>query len=229
MSTVPVLLIKNEELWIQKILTPLSNLFEHVIVADTGSIDSTLKQIAGMDRDNITLFSYSDLTHQEVGQCRGWMQDQARSLFGADWIFLIDGDELYPTKYLKHILDNPMPAGSLSGFTSGVECAELPNGECWLYSVGVNRQAFISVDSKWKGEYPFESPDTYKPGDPKNYYWTSPDPSYRFFHIHQMRRSSRDEDVYMRVPKRFQFSMQDHPEIKPVTFWLKSREEYIDE
>lgn len=227
MNIVPVVMIKNEELWIRKVLTSLTNVFPHVIVADTGSTDSTLEQVGMVPR--VTLREFGELSPQDTGRCREWMQQEAKSSYGATHIFLVDGDELYPTKYLRFIADYPMPPNSLSGFTWGIECTELPNGECWLFSVGCNRQAMISVDSKWKGEYPFESPDTYVPGDPTNYYWKSPDPSYHFYHLHQMLRSSRDEDVYLRRQKRFQFSMKDHPEIKPTTLWLKSREDYVDE
>ncbi len=227
MNIVPVLLIKNEELWIRHVLRSLVNVFPHVIVADTGSTDSTLDQLTGLP--NITLRTFDHpLTPKELGGCRGEMQEVARSRFGATHIFLVDGDELYPTKYLRFIVDHPMPETALSGFTWGIECTELPNGECWMYSVGCNRQAMISVNSKWRGEYPFESPDTYVPGHPGNHYWQSPDPSYHFYHLHQMRRSLRDEDVYLRKQKQFQFGMADHPEIKPAAFWLKSREDYAD-
>jgi glycosyltransferase involved in cell wall biosynthesis len=224
----PVLLIKNEELWIRHVLASLANVFPHVIVADTGSTDSTLDQVARVPNITLRTFDHA-LTPRELGGCRGEMQDIAKSLFGATHIFLVDGDELYPTKYLRFLVDHPMPQNAMSGFTWGIECTELPSGECWLYSVGVSRQAIFSVNSKWRGDYPFESPDSFIPGHPTNHYWQSPDPSYHFYHIHQMRRSMRDEDVYLRKQKQFQFSMQDHPEIKPAIFWLKSREEYVDE
>ena len=147
MNIVPVVMIKNEELWIRKVLTSLTNVFPHVIVADTGSTDSTLEQVGMVPR--ITLREFGELSPQDTGRCREWMQQEAKSSYGATHIFLVDGDELYPTKYLRFIADYPMPPNSLSGFTWGIECTELPNGECWLFSVGCNRQAMISVDSKW--------------------------------------------------------------------------------
>lgn len=228
MNIVPVLLIKNEELWIRHVVGALARVFPHVLVADTGSTDSTLEQIAPIPHVTLRTFDHP-LTPRELGQCRGEMQEIARSQLGATHIFLVDGDELYPVKYLRFLAENPMPEDALSGFTWGVECTELPNGECWLYEVGLNRQAIIPVSSRWKGEYPFESPDSFVPGHPKNHYWVSPDPSFHFYHLHQMRRSLKDEEVYLRKQKQFQFSMQDHPEIQPARFWLKSRDEYVDE
>lgn len=233
MKIIPVILIKNEELWIRHIIKPLVDVFEHVIVADTGSTDTTVEQVQPMS--GVILRLFNNLSPKDIGKCREWMQQEAEVLFGATHIFLVDGDELYPRKYLEFIRDYPMPENALSGFTWGIEYTELDNGECWMLGnngepLGLNRQAIISVDSKWSGSYPFESPSTYKPGDPTNYYWRSPDANMHFHHIHQMVRSTRDTDVFMRVEKRFQFGLKNAPpEIKPSSLWLRSREEYKDE
>lgn len=238
MNIIPVLLVKNEELWIERVLTPLVNVFPHVIISDTGSTDNTVGIIHDMrDRGaNILLVEYPNRTPAQLSQCRQDMQDQARDLYDATHIFLVDGDELYPEKYLKFIQDFPMPEDALSGFTWGKEIRELPNGELWYLrlkgtteDIGLNRQAIISVDSKWRGDYPFESPNTYVPGDPTNYYWKSPDSSYHFFHLHQTTRSLRDDDVYIRTQKRNQLSMRDTPDVEPGRLWINSREEYVDE
>ena len=226
MNIVPIVMIKNEELWIRHVVGALADIFQHVVVADTGSTDSTLQQIYNIK--NIHLMTYGNLAPHEVGLCRGQMQAEAKEKFGATHVFLVDGDELYPRSYLRFLRDNPAPEDVLGGFTYGIECTELENGECWLFDVGVSRHALFSVDSKWRGVYPFESPDSFVAGDPRNYYWSSLDPSHHFFHIHQMKRSSRDEDVHLRRQKQFQFSMADHPEIKPAKFWLSSREAYYD-
>jgi glycosyltransferase involved in cell wall biosynthesis len=231
MHIIPIVMIKNEELWIEKVLTPLTKVFPGVIVADTGSTDNTIQIVSSIK--GVRLMRFIDMTLEQIGQCRGTMQAEAKRLFGATHVMLVDGDELYPTTYLRWLTDNPMPECSLSGYTYGVECTELANGECWLLGnqygvVGVNRQAFFSVDVTWKGTYPFESPSSYKPGDANNYYWKVESPLHRFFHIHQMKRSSKDDDVYMRRQKQYQFALQIHPEIKPLEFWLKSREDYKD-
>ena len=144
-------------------------------------------------------------------------------------MFLCDGDELYPTKYLRFIAEHPMPEDAPCGFTVGVECCELPNGEIWLYAAHKSRDAVFSVDTKWHGVYPFEGHDSFARCPEKNYYWQSPDPSYRFYHLHNTRRSSRDEDAYLRVQKKGLFSMVDRPDLKPVELWLKRECEYRDE
>lgn len=235
MNIVPVLLIKNEENWIRSVVHSLLSVFPHVIVSDTGSTDNTIDRVksAGF-QERLDLYEKGPLPPHQLGECRQWMQEVAKEKFGATHIFLVDGDELYPKKYLRFIQDFPMPENALSGFTWGKEIRQLDNGElCFLSlngeDVGLSRQAIISVDSKWSGVYPFESPSTYDPGNPLNYYWKSPDDTYHFFHLHQTVRSSRDADVYIRMQKQKQFGMQDNHSVLPARPWLSSREEYSDE
>jgi len=229
---VPITMCKNEEIWIERVVTPLVKVFDNVIVADTGSTDSTIEKIWQIP--GVHLMTYQNLKPEEVGLCRGWMQQEAKELYNATHVFLVDADELYPIKYLEYIRDNPMPENAMSGFTYGIECTELDNGECWMLGTengltGVSRHAIFSVDSKWHGVYPFESPDTFVAGDETNFYWQSVNPNHHFFHLHQMKRSSRDEDVELRMQKKYQFSMRNAPEIKPHTKWLKNQKEYKDE
>lgn len=235
MITVPIVLARNEEVWIFRVLSALVDVFGCAIVADTGSTDSTIDEIAKVP--DVHLMCYENLSPADVGRARGWMQAEAKVRYGASHVFLVDSDELYPRKYLRYIVENMMPENAMSGFTSGIECTELPNGECWFLGdttknnaiVGVNRQAIFSVDAKWHGEYPFESPDCFVPGHPTNHYFQSPDPSYQFYHLHQMTRSRHDDAVYMRKQKKYQFSLQDAPQIQPAKFWLKSEKEYHDD
>ena len=229
---VPITMVKNEEIWIERVVTPLVKVFGHAIVADTGSTDNTRDIVANIP--NVHLMTYDNLPPEEIGLCRGWMQKEAKELYGATHVFLVDGDELYTSKYLQYIYDNPMPENAMGGFTYGIECTELDNGECWLLGlngnlVGVSRHAIFSVDSKWRGVHPFESPDSFVAGDPTNHYWKSVNPEHHFFHIHQMKRSHKDEDVMLRMGKKYKFSLRDAPEIIPHTFWLKSEKEYKDD
>lgn len=223
---------KNEEIWIARIVNPLVKVFGCAIVADTGSTDGTWEVLSRDTKAH--LIHYDNLSPEDLGRCRQWLQGIAKISYNATHVFLVDGDELYPIKYLEYLKDNPMPENAMGGFTYGIECTELDNGECWLLGTeagltGVSRHAFFSVNSKWYGVHPFESPDSFVAGDPTNYYWRSDNPSYHFFHIHQMKRSNKDEDVYLRNSKRYKFSMRDAPEIKPHTLWLKNQEEYKDE
>lgn len=235
MKIIPITIAKNEETWLARVLTPLVEVFGAAILADTGSTDSTIDEAVKIP--GVHLMQYENLGPADVGKARGWAQEAAKELFGATHVFLVDADELYPRKYLRYIVDNMMPVDAMSGYTYGVECTELPNGECWVLGdtnndnaiVGVSRQAIFSVDAKWRGEYPFESPDCFVPGHPSNHYFTSSYPDQCFYHLHQMMRSRHDDVVYMRKQKKYQFSLQDAPHIQPARFWLGSEKEYRDD
>lgn len=232
MKIVPVLLIKNEEVWIKRVVSALTTVFENVIVTDTGSTDTTISQLRGMDR--VLLWEVGTQTAQGLTAHRQSMSDDAKKIFGATHIFLVDGDELYPTSYLRAIAGLPMPDNALSGFTTGIEVGQAENDELWFYGINgndvtLNRQSIIPVTSHWSGVYPFESPDSYKPGSPLNHYFPVPPNTYGFYHLHHTTRSTADEDVYLRSQKRHQFSLRNVPEIVMHKFWLHSEKEYRDE
>jgi glycosyltransferase involved in cell wall biosynthesis len=225
-TLLPILMIKNEERFIERVLTPLANVFPQVIVADTGSTDSTLEQVAKVK--NIHLVHYPNATPEELAMIRQYLQDIARG-FGATHTMIVDGDEIYPTEYARFIHDNPMPENMKVGLVIGEEIAELPNGEWWKYDVRFNRMCVMSVDTQWQGIYPFEGVKMVLAENPElNYYWKWDNPLGQYYHLHTMRRSSKDEDAHRRVEKKYQFSMRDRPDLKPKTFWLKNEFEYTD-
>lgn len=226
MNIVPIVMVKNEEIWIERVLTSLSRIFHVTIVADTGSTDNTVKIVESVP--NMMVLKYLALRPDRVGHLRGEMQRFAKQV-GATHVMLVDGDELYPTEYLEYIYSNPMPESAPCGFTTGVEVCELDNGELWLMNATKNRDAVFSVDSQWHGVYPFEAHTEFDRDPSKNYYWPSPDPKFRFYHLHNVRRSRFDGDVHMRLTKKGLFSMQKRPDIHPETLWLKSEKEYKDE
>ena len=223
---IPVVLTKNEERFIRACLTPLSKVFPVVIVADTGSTDSALEIMATIPNLHMMYYNHPDM--ELVGKIRGYMAWTAKQM-GATHVWQIDGDEIYSTKYLRYILDNPMPEGMLAGYTLGVECAELPNGEIWKYDTDFNRCAVFSVDAKWRGAWPYESPDAWQPDNPETqYHWQSTEPYHHFLHMHHLVRSSKDAEVTGRVEYRNLFALQTKPELQPSEFLFKSWEDYKD-
>ena len=224
MNLVPICFCKNEEVWIRRVLTSLANVFEHVIVADTGSTDSTLEQIAKVPKVHLMIIDNPSTVR--LGALRGEMQREAAEKFGATHIMLVDGDELYPTRYVRFIHDNPMPPEAEIGHTCGIEVEELPNGEIWLYGIEgkFSRDCILSVNTVWQREHPYESPIVNRELSFR-YEMISP---FVFYHLHHTRRSSKDDEVYLRMQKRYQFSMRDAPEMKPKFFWLANESEYKD-
>lgn len=226
MKIIPIILTINEERFICQCLTPLAAVFDDVIVFDTGSTDNNLAEIAKVTGIHRVL--YPPCTMQELGQMRGTMAEMAKSL-GASHVMQVDGDEIYNTRYLRYILANPMPAGTLAGYTVGIELAELPNGEIWRYDTDFNRCAVFSVDSKWRGAWPFESPEAWDPEHPETqYHWPRTERWQNFYHMHHLVRSSRDADVTGRLEYRNKFSLQTKDELKPVEKLLDSWSDYKD-
>jgi hypothetical protein len=216
----------NEERFIRQCLLPWSSIID-VVVADTGSADDNLKEIAKVP--NVYLMTSGILSMKELGDKRAEMAKIAREKFGAIWVLHLDGDEIYTHTYAKHIVARPLPAGMIAGYTHGVELDELPNGEVWRYNRDYNRCAVFSVDSKWHGDYPFEAPYAYQIDRPElNYYYPS-GPRMEFYHMHHFRRSSKDAETRWRIEKQKQFAMVTDPGAKLVEKFLNSWSEYADE
>jgi glycosyltransferase involved in cell wall biosynthesis len=228
MRILPIVMTINEERFIRQCLMPLSKSFPVVIVGDTGSTDGTLEQIAQVP--NIHLVHYPKSNMEEVGRIRGYLQAIAKVEFDATHVMQVDGDEIYSSSYLKYILENPMPDTAVGGYTHGIDVEELENGEIWQYTAFCSRLAVFSTESKWHGTYPFEAPSSWQVDDPTlNYYWPEVEPPNSYYHMHHLKRSSKDAEVCMRVQKQHQFSLQDRPDLKPTVFWLKNWNDYEDE
>jgi len=222
----PIVMTLNEERFIRQTLTPLSNVFPVVIVADTGSTDDALEEMAKVSHLHMVHYDHPDM--ETVGKIRGYLAWIAKQL-GATHVIQVDGDEIYPTKYLQYLLDNPMPEGMVAGYTTGVECAELQHGEIWRYDTDFNRCAVFSVDSPWRGAWPFESPLAWDPDHPETqYHWPRTERWQNFYHMHHLVRSRKDHEVNGRIEYRNLFALQTKPELQPATFLLKSWQDYED-
>ncbi|MCJ7529659.1 MAG: hypothetical protein MUO64_01345, partial [Anaerolineales bacterium] len=98
MLVVPLVLTINEERFIRQCLAPLAACFPVVIVADTGSTDANLSEIAKVP--NIHLLQPGRLSMETLGLYRGEMALIAKQQYGAEYCFQVDGDEIYPSQYL---------------------------------------------------------------------------------------------------------------------------------
>jgi len=111
------------------------------------------------------------------------------------------------------MLNFSMPEGKKLGFTLFYETgwdgknfrAIAKREQQHLTSVKFNRAAILWHEARYSGGYPFENPDVF---DCPEMYYYFPD-SIVGYHLHHLRRSKLDNEVYLREQKRDQFCMQD--------------------
>jgi len=212
-NLVPTVMIKNEELWIEDVLKPLSEVFDRILVADTGSIDRTVEIVRSFSNADLSLEGNqipSGLTH-----VRQKLTHRAREL-GYSHFLLVDGDELYNRAGLRSILEQSDFSKVFGGYTSMTSLDADDDGQLWELDDQFSRLAVHPTTTTWRGDYPFELPDVFE--NPKKYpwvYYTTPNgQGYHGVHLHRLERSSQDDQVVYRTAKRFQFCMQDKPQIQ---------------
>jgi len=195
------LMIRNEEYWIGFVLENLTKRLRNILVFDTGSTDKTIEIVKSFP---VTLVEKGPLSPMELMKCRNEMLEMTQT----PWAWQIDGDELYPDKSIKTLLKQNMPAGKKVGFTQLLDVGW--DGENFRAYLPFARVAILAREARFEDTahghgYPFEMPSLFFD---KSLYHYFPD-SVSGFHLHHLLRSSRDEDVYLRVEKRHQFSMMD--------------------
>lgn len=217
MNCVPILMVKNEEHYIAQVLRPLAQVFAAIIVGDTGSTDRTV-EVATAAVPGIHLLRMGPKTPKELGQVRKYLQAVGFGL-GFDWAFLVDGDELYHPDACRIVQTAIVPPGKRTGFTSHVSIERAADGTYWQMADRFSRNCLWPITDNWRGEYPFESPDSWNMGADGYFYLpTPPGLEQHALHLHRLQRSPQDADVYQRQAKQFQYSMVERniPRDKPL-------------
>jgi glycosyltransferase involved in cell wall biosynthesis len=212
----PVVLVKNEETWIARVLRPLVAQFGLAIVGDTGSTDRTRDEAGSVP--GVELLELGPMSAPELGQARRTLGRRALEL-GRQWIMQVDGDELYHPAALAWIAERPMPAGKRLGYTAMLTIdLDEETGEYWELDDLFSRAAVMEAGVAWAGDYPFEAPVSF--GDPAGFfYWDTPAGlRYHALHLHRLQRSPHDDAVLLRQQKQHQFSMIDRqvPRTRPL-------------
>lgn len=216
MSIAPIIMVRNEERFIQVVLQPLVDVFGLAIVGDTGSTDDTTA--LALSVPGVHLVQLGVLGPRELGRAREELCRQAARL-GAQWALQVDGDELYSRAALRAIQAQPMPAGRELGFTVMISVDEdQDTGALWELDDFFNRAALYPVTARQMGEYPFEAPEQWLQGESVWHYFDLPAGlRYHAVHLHRLQRSRHDAEVYRRQEKRFQFAMRERqvPRTRP--------------
>ena len=93
-------LVKNEDRWIWYVINSVLDAVDEVLVWDTGSTDNTIEVIKSISSPKIIFASRLASTPQELTQARQEMLDQTR----ADWLLILDGDEIWTPYSLSQSL-----------------------------------------------------------------------------------------------------------------------------
>lgn len=198
-----VMMVCNEEYWIDLVLRPVLAQQIPLYVADCASQDSTpniISALQGQVKDSYSHQFYyvhhEKITPEENGLVR---QDLAR-LVETPWILQIDGDELWAAVKLEDVLATDMDdyPHIVTGF------AHVHNviwrDSQFILANGISQHRLHRKDAKWVGEYPFES--TVDFGNKALYFEGGP----HAYHARYLERSSLDKQTYMRVVKQKYFN-----------------------
>ena len=207
MNIIPITMVKNEERFIAAVLQPLVDVFGAAVLGDTGSTDNTVKIAEGIK--GVDILQLGPQTPEKLGLVRKTLSDWA-ALLGAEWIMVVDGDELYSREALLSIKNAEMPTGAELGFTLMLSIDEDEQGNFWELADLFSRACINRADVGWKGVYPFEAPEVWLSGKNRYHYFEVPAGlPYHGVHLHRLRRSGSDSEVYIRQQKQKQFCMRD--------------------
>jgi glycosyltransferase involved in cell wall biosynthesis len=99
-------LVKNEERWLWFALQSVLAFVDKILVWDSGSTDKTEKIIKTIKSKKINFQQIGSISKKDYGKIRQRMLEQTKS----DWVFILDGDEIWPKKCLQKLLDEAKKA-----------------------------------------------------------------------------------------------------------------------
>lgn len=94
------MVVKNEDQWVWFALQSVLPYADRILVTDTGSTDHTVNLIKSISSPNIELEQVSITSPQELTDIR----QRQINLTKTDWIWVVDGDEVYPKKTAEEVV-----------------------------------------------------------------------------------------------------------------------------
>jgi glycosyltransferase involved in cell wall biosynthesis len=149
------ILVRNEDKFLKYALQSVLPFVSNYIIYDTGSTDKTLEILKDYRHEQRELQTSAGLT-----QLRNEMIDKTKT----DWLFLLDGDEVWNTHTLKKYLEFTLgqPKNILATFLKTRNCVgdiyhyrETGQYEIAGIKGSLNIRAYRKT-VKWQGEYPLE-------------------------------------------------------------------------
>lgn len=93
-------LVLNEENWVWYALISVIDYLDKILVWDTGSTDKTVQIIKSIKSSKIEFKEYGLVTPETFADARQKMLEATK----ADWLFLLDGDEIWTEEGIKTIV-----------------------------------------------------------------------------------------------------------------------------
>lgn len=153
----PVTMVKNEEYWIHYVLREILEVFPYMIMLDTGSTDDTIviaeeTAIKATGALEIVRHDFGSDAHM-IGNGRNLL----RRAVETEWMFLIDGDEIWTMPQIKSLLSHTVEPGKRI-VMAGSHNLEDVNGQIVKRTHDVaNKDILFARDVEWiRIDYPFE-------------------------------------------------------------------------
>lgn len=94
-------IVKNEERFILYAVKSIIDYLDEIFIWDTGSTDKTCEIVKSIKSDKIHFEEKGRCTFQKLSNLRNEMIKKTKS----DWIFILDGDEIWHKNVIEEIID----------------------------------------------------------------------------------------------------------------------------
>lgn len=101
-------IIKNEDRWIWYALKSVIDFAQKILIYDTGSTDKTIDIIKSIDSPKIIFEPHPVYTREDLVKLRQEQLDRTST----PWFMLLDGDEIWPQKNLRRLVQAAANTGS---------------------------------------------------------------------------------------------------------------------
>lgn len=207
-----IMMICNEEYWIELVLCPILNLGLPLYIADCASTDNTPRIIQALCDQYYPFYvkRYDYISPTENGMVKAELSQQAQT----PWVLQVDGDEIWLQDKLETVLNTEIDDSIASGFVHVQNV--LWEGGRFVLADGISQHRLHRRDAKWHGEYPFESTDDFS-AEQVIYFLNGP----HAYHTRYLIRSSHDAMTYMRLEKLQYFDPRERAIYQPIDLFAE--------
>jgi len=184
-----VMMVCNEEYWLDQAIRPLAEANLPIYLGDCGSTDATMKIVNTWENEYNRFYarSYGKLTPLQNGRVREELATWANTA----WTLQVDGDEILTPEGIEIILNLDM--GTWIGAMITQQVVKW-DGEHVRLANKTSHRRIHRGDAKWEREYPYEN--TVDGNEKRDQFWYPP--GMTGYHMKFLKRSSCDESTYRR-------------------------------